>query len=35
VALRRRWSILAAFAENLGDDAVGRHARVVLAALEE
>lgn len=35
VALRRRWSILAAFAENLGDDAVGGHARIVLAALEE
>ncbi|WP_168226603.1 kinase [Tomitella fengzijianii] len=34
-ALRRRWAILAAFADNLGDAAVGDHARAVLGALEE
>lgn len=34
-ALRRRWAVLAAYAENLGDEAVTEHARTVLGALEE
>ncbi len=34
-ALRRRWGILTAFAEKLGDEPVTAHARAVLGALEE